>query len=108
MMSRSACRIASGLLLTLPLFGCQSGEAAGTAEGNCRRFLKIYDDLKAGHIGSDVELKERLDEDIGSFKAGSDLRQSFDSLLAAIESVDESRANAETSRLVDQCSEFAD
>jgi hypothetical protein len=108
MMSGSACRIVSGLLLILSLFGCQSGEEAGTAESNCRGFLKIYDDLKAGNIGSDPELKERLDEDIGSFKEGSDLRQTFDSLLAAIESVDESRANAETSRLVDQCSEFAD
>ncbi len=108
MISRSACRIATGLLLSLLVCGCAAGEAAGTAEANCSRFLKIYDDLKAGKIGSDAELKERLNEEIGSFKEGSGLRQTFDSLMAAIESVNESRANVETSRLVDQCSEFAD
>lgn len=107
-MSRSACRVASGLLLlAVPIVGCESGEAAGTAKGNCSRFLKIYDDLNAGKIGSDAELKERLDGDIGSFKEGSGLRQTFDSLMAAIETVNESRAKTETRRLADQCSDLA-
>ena len=113
MMSRSVCRIATGLLLTLTV-GC---DAAETDQGNCRRFLKIYDDLKKGTgaeagqpgtIGSDAELKERLEKDIGSFKEGSSLRQTFDSLIAAIESVDTNRAATETNRLVEQCSEIAD
>ena len=112
-MSRSVWRIATGLLLTLA-GGC---DAAGTDQGNCRRFLKIYDDLKAGTgaeagqpgtIGSDAELKARLDKDIGSFKEGSSLRQTFDSLIAAIDSVDSRRAATEMNRLVEQCSEIAD
>jgi hypothetical protein len=107
-MSQSICRVATGLLLTVPGLGCESGEAAGTVQGNCRRFLKIFDDAKSGKIGSGAELKQRLDEDIGSFKEGSNLRQTFDSLIAAIGSGNESRAATETNRLVDQCSEFAD
>lgn len=112
-MRRRVCRMAAGLLLTLAA-GCAAAE---TDQSNCRRFLEIHDDLKAGTgakagqpgtIGSDAELKERLDEDIGSFKEGSSLRQTFDSLIAAIESVDPGRAATETNRLVEQCSKIVD
>ena len=83
-------------------------QSAGTAEGNCRRYLKALDDVNSGKI-SGSEFIDRLRQDIGEFKSGTDLRKSYDSLVSYIETrADPRLIEAESGRLGELCSNVLD
>lgn len=94
--------------LVLACSGCGSSASAGTAEGNCRRYIALINDFSTGEIQDFNEFVTRLQEDVGDFEPGSGLRDSYDRLLGYIADGDESGAADETNFLYDTCTDVLD
>lgn len=101
--------------LTLVIVGVSCGgesSTAGTPEGNCRRYIKLVDDLKDGKVDDEAEFLARLDGDIGEFKEGTGLRRSYDRLQEAITAQatepNDERVSDAIAQLADTCLDVLD
>lgn len=69
--------------------------------------MQIVEDVDEGKVSDREALLTRLEEDIGAFKSGSALRESFDRLISYVQQGDP-RAQGEMDFLYDACMDVTD